>query len=436
MNPLNGGDLFLLLMSSTVVKLSYRSGNKNQLDDHEGRMKSGGNMQTRPLAITGVLSLAALSLAALTVGRGKAPPAAPAPQAVTVAEVSQREITEWDEFTGRLQAVDAVEIRPRVSGYIKRVSFAEGQEVKKGEVLFQIDPRPYEADLARAEAELEGARSASSLAKSEKQRASTLVDAQAISREEYDSRTSAEAQGGATVRAAEAALRTARLNLEWTRVRSPIAGRVSNALVTAGNLVQAGPPAGAVLTTVVSVDSMYLYFDSDEQTYLRYAGRARSSGGSNWRTARLPVYLGLANESGFPHEGRLDFVDNQVDPASGTIRTRAVFSNRSRALTPGLFARVKLVGTQKTNATLIRDAAIGTDQDRKFVLVLGPGDTLAYRPIVPGRLTDGLRIVTSGLKPGERIVVNGLMRVRPGMKVAPTLAPMVAPDSTTPVAER
>jgi RND family efflux transporter MFP subunit len=393
-------------------------------------------MQNRRLAVTGVLSLAALSLAALTVGRAKAPPAAPPPQAVTVAEVVQREIAEWDEFTGRLQAVDQVEIRPRVSGYIKRVTFAEGKEVKKGEVLFEIDPRPYQADLARAEAELERARSASSLAKSERERAGTLVAAQAISREEFDSRTSAEAQGGATVRAAEAAVETARLNLEWTKVRSPIAGRVSNALVTAGNLVQAGPPAGAVLTTVVSVDSMYLYFDSDEQTYLRYADRARSSGGSNWRTARLPVYLGLANEDGFPHEGRLDFVDNQVDPASGTIRTRAVFSNRSRALTPGLFARVKLVGSQKTNATLVRDAAIGTDQDRKFVLVVEPGDTLAYRPIVLGRLTDGLRIVTSGLKPGERIVVNGLMRVRPGMKVAPTLAPMVAPDSTAPVAER
>jgi multidrug efflux system membrane fusion protein len=393
-------------------------------------------MQNRRLAVTGVLSLAALSLAAITVGRGKEPPAAPPPQAVTVAEVPQREITEWDEFTGRLQAVDQVEIRPRVSGYIKRVTFDEGKEVKKGEILFEIDPRPYQADLARAEAELERARSASSLAKSERERAGTLVAAQAISREEFDSRTSAEAQGGATVRAAEAAVQTARLNLEWTRIRSPIAGRVSNAAVTAGNLVQAGPPTGEVLTTVVSVDSMYLYFDSDEQTYLRYAGRAGSSGGTNWRTARLPVYLGLANESGFPHEGRLDFVDNQVDPASGTIRTRAVFSNRSRALTPGLFARVKLVGTQKTNATLVRDAAIGTDQDRKFVLVVGPGDTLAYRPIVPGRLTDGLRIVTSGLKPGERIVVNGLMRVRPGMKVAPTLAPMVAPDSTTPVAER
>jgi membrane fusion protein, multidrug efflux system len=395
----------------------------------------GGNMQNRRLAVIGILSLAGLSLAALTVGGRKEPPAAPQPQAVTVAEVPERAITEWDEFTGRLEAVDQVEIHPRVSGYIKRVTFAEGKEVKKGEVLFEIDPRPYEADLARAEAELESARSAAALAKSEVQRAAKLVDMQAISREEFDSRTSAEVQGGAQVRALEAAVQTARLNLEWTRVRSPIAGRVSNALVTAGNLVQAGPPAGAVLTTVVSVDSMYLYFDSDEQTYLRYASRARSSGGTNWRTARLPVYLGLANESGFPHEGRLDFVDNQVDPKSGTIRTRAVFANRARALTPGLFARVKLVGTEKMNATLVRDAAIGTDQDRKFVLVVGPGDTLAYRPIVPGRLTDGLRIVTSGLKPGERIVVNGLMRVRPGIKVAPTLAAMV-PDSVTPAAER
>jgi RND family efflux transporter MFP subunit len=377
----------------------------------------------------------ALVLGVLTLGGTSKPPASPPLQAVTVAPVPERVITEWDEFTGRLEAVDQVEIRPRVSGYIRRVAFAEGREVKKGEVLFEIDPRPYQAELARVEAELESARSAAALAKSEKQRAGTLVDMQAISREEFDSRTSAEIQGDAQVRAAEAAVQTARLNLEWTKVRAPIAGRVSNALVTEGNLVEAGPPAGAVLTTVVSVDSMYLYFDSDEQTYLRYAGRARSSGGTNWRTARLPVFLGLANESGFPHEGRLDFVDNQVDPQTGTIRTRAVFSNRSRALTPGLFARVKLVGTEKQRATLVRDAAIGTDQDRKFVLVVGAGDTLAYRPVLPGRLNDGLRIVTSGLKPGERIVVNGLMRARPGMKVNPTLEPMV-PDSTTPAAER
>ena len=383
-------------------------------------------MRIRRLTVSGALLLAVLSLAALTLGRAKQPPPAPPLPAVTVAPVPEREISEWDEFTGRLEAVDQVEIRPRVSGYITRVTFDEGKEVRKGEVLFEIDPRPYQAELARAEAELARARSAAALARNEVERASRLVHVQAISREEFDSRTSAEAQGGATVRAAEAAVETARLNLEWTRVRSPIAGRVSNALVTPGNLVQAGPPA-TLLTTVVSLDPMYLYFDSDEQTYLRYAGRARNNG-TNWRDTRLPVYLGLANESGYPHEGRLDFVDNQVDPNTGTIRTRAVFSNRSRALTPGLFARVKLVGTQKSNALLVRDAAIGTDQDRKFVLVLGPGDTLAYRPVEPGRLIDGLRIVNSGLKAGDRVVVNGLMRVRPGMKVAPTLTSMT-PDS-------
>jgi membrane fusion protein, multidrug efflux system len=392
-------------------------------------------MRNRRLAIPGALSVVVLSLGALTLGRTKEPPAAPPLPAVTVAPVEQREIADWDEFTGRLQAVDAVEIRPRVSGYIKRVDFAEGKEVKKGEVLFEIDPRPYQAALAQAQAELEKARSAAALAASDVERAGKLVKAQAISREEYDSRTSAEAQGGATVRAAEAAVQTARLNLDWTRVRSPIAGRVSNAMVTPGNLVQAGPPEATLLTTVVSLDPMYLYFDSDEQTYLRYAGLAKSAG-TNWRNARLPVYLGLANEDGFPHEGRLDFVDNQVDPNTGTIRTRAVFSNKSRALTPGLFARVKLVGSQKSKALLVRDAAIGTDQDRKFVLVLGKGDTLAYRPIVPGRLSDdGLRIVTSGLTPDDRIVVNGLMRVRPGVKVAPTVGKM-EPDSTTPAGER
>jgi RND family efflux transporter MFP subunit len=386
-------------------------------------------MQTRRLVLTGTLGLAGISLAALTLNSRADDKSAAAPplQTVTVAPVPEREISEWDEFTGRLEAVDQVEIRPRVSGYIKRVTFTEGREVKKGEVLFEIDPRPYQAELARAEAELERAKSAASLAASDVQRAQTLVRAQAISREEYDSRTSAEAQGGAGVKAAEAAVQTARLNLEWTRVRSPINGRVSNALVTSGNLVEAGPPA-TLLTTVVSLDPMYVYFDSDEQTYLRYAGRARH--GSNWRTAKLPVYLGLANEDGFPHEGQLDFVDNQIDPNTGTIRTRAVFSNTSRALTPGLFARVKLVGDHKRKALLVRDAAIGTDQDRKFVLVVGQGDTLAYRPVVPGRLVDGLRIIDSGLQPGEHVVVNGLMRVRPGMKVAPQLAEMTAADSS------
>jgi RND family efflux transporter MFP subunit len=315
------------------------------------------------------------------------------------------------------------------------VTFTEGREVRKGEVLFQIDPRPYQAELDRAQAELDRAKSAAALAANDVRRADPLVKAQAISREEYDSRTSAEAQGGASVKAAEAAVETARLNLEWTRVRSPISGRVSNALVTPGNLVEAGQPA-TLLTTVVSLDPMYVYFDSDEQTYLRYAGRAGAGSRQAWHNDRLPVYLGLANENGFPHEGRLDFVDNRIDPTSGTIRTRAIFSNRDRRFTPGLFARVKLVGGERQPALLVRDAAIGTDQDRKFVLVLAKGDSLAYRPVELGRLSDdGLRIVRSGLQPGEQVVVNGLMRVRPGIKVAPKVVAMTDSSDST-VAER
>jgi RND family efflux transporter MFP subunit len=230
------------------------------------------------------------------------------------------------------------------------------------------------------------------------------------------------------VHAAEAAVATAKLNLEWTRVRAPIAGRVSRAEVTEGNLVQAGAPTPTLLTTIVSLDPIYLYFDSDEQTYLKYTEGTRPGAGPSWRDTKHPVYLGLANEGGYPHEGYLDFVDNRVDPATGTIRARAVFSNASRLFTPGLFARVKLVGSQRSRVSLIRDAAVGTNQDRKFVLVLKPDSTVDYRPIQLGRVVDGLRAVTDGLKPGERIVINGLQRVRPGMKVTATEASMV-PDS-------
>ena len=373
--------------------------------------------------------VSALWVSSSLLGCSSNPPAPPPPPAVTVAPVLQRDIAEWDEFSGRLEAVDQVEIRPRVSGYIKRLTFTEGREVRKGEVLFEIDPREYQAELERAQAQLEQARTAADLAQRDVSRAQKLVNVQAISREEFDSRTSAQENSVAAVRAAEAAVESARLNLGWTAVRSPIAGRVSRAEVTEGNLVQSGPPDATLLTTVVSLDSMYLYFDSDEQTYLRYSGRAAAAGNRGWRDARFPVYLGLANETGFPHEGRLDFVDNRIDPASGTIRTRAIFTNRDRRFTPGLFARVKLVGSERAPALLVRDAAIGTDQDRKFVLVVGKGDSLQYRPVEIGRLTDGLRIVRKGVQAGEKVVVNGLMRVRPGMKVAPTVVAMV-PDSS------
>ena len=371
----------------------------------------------------------ALALTVLALGCSSQPPAAPPPPAVTVAEVPQRDITDWDEFTGRLEAVDAVQIRPRVSGYIRRVAFDEGNGVRKGQVLFEIDPRPYEAELARAEAELERARTGAALAASEVTRAQRLVQVQAISREEFDSRTAAESQGGASVRAAEAAVAAARLNLEWTRVRSPITGRVSRAEVTPGNLVQAGPPDATLLTTVVSLDPIYAYFEGDEQTYLKYAALARNGSRPNSRYSRTPVHLGLADEEGFPHEGYVDFVDNQLNPDAGTIRLRAVFPNKDHRFTPGLFARIRLVGSGTYPATLVLDRAVGTDQDKKFVLVLKPDSTVDYRSVQLGRLVDGFRVVTSGLEPGEQIVINGLQRIRPGIKVTPTVAPMTLDSS-------
>jgi RND family efflux transporter MFP subunit len=346
-------------------------------------------------------------------------------------------VSEWDEFTGRVEAVDAVEIRPRVSGYIKRVVFIEGKEVRKGDVLFEIDARPYQADMSRAEAQLEQAKSSAELAARDVVRAQRLVEAQAMSREEFDSRTSAESQTAAAVRAAEAAVATARLNLDWTLVRSPIAGRVSNAMVTAGNLVQAGPPTATLLTTVVSIDPVYVYFEGDEQTYLKYGVLARSGTRPSSRDFKNPVFLGLANEDGqFPHQGYVDFVDNQLNPETGTIRARAVFSNKDRIFTPGLFARIKLVGSGKYDATLVLDRAVGTDQDKKFVLILKPDSTVDYRAVELGPLVDGLRVIKSGLKPGERIVVNGLQRIRPGMKVTPTEAPMAPDSAATPSTPR
>jgi RND family efflux transporter MFP subunit len=366
-------------------------------------------------AAAGVFVLAAA-------GCAKAPPPIQAPQ-VTVAPAIERVVADWDEFTGHFEAVNSVEVRPRVGGLVERVGFVEGALVRQGDVLFVIDSRPYEAEVARAEAVLAQARTRNQLAGMEVERAQKLVNSQAISREELDARTSGRAEGDAGVRAAQAAVRVARLNLEWTVVRAPISGRVGRAEITAGNLVQAGP---ALLTTIVSLDPIYVYFDTDEQAYLKYMS-AQSAGPKGRQ-----VQIGLANETGFPHEGRLNFVDNRVDGASGTIRARAVLSNPNRQFTPGLFARVRLLGSDRHLATMVQDAAIGTDQDRKFVLVLKSDSSVEYRPITTGRIIEGLRTVQTGLKPGERVVINGLMRVRPGMKVAATNAAMVVAESAAP----
>jgi membrane fusion protein, multidrug efflux system len=349
---------------------------------------------------------------------------------VSVAQVVEREVTEWDEYTGRLEAVESVEIRARVAGVVEQVAFQEGKNVKKGDLLFVIDPRPFQAEVAKARAELERVRSQQQLARSDLARSEKLLSTQAISQEEYDSRVAGQRSTTAGLRAAQAALEVAQINLGYTRVTSPIDGRVGRAEVTLGNLVSSGAGAQAsLLTTVVSVGEMYAYFDASEQAYLRYVDLARKGERPSGRENRNPMRMGLANEEGFPHEGYIDFVDNRVNPSTGTIRGRAVFQNSDNSLTPGLFVRLQLLGSGKYNATLIHDRAIGTDQDRKFVLVVAPDNKLEYRQVTLGPMVDGLRVVRNGLKSGERIVVNGLQRVRPGAVVQPNVVPMDSPSA-------
>lgn len=344
--------------------------------------------------------------------------AMPAPE-VSVAEVLVRDVQRWDEFTGRVAAVESVELRARVSGYVERLAYTEGQYVEKGDLLFVIDPRPYQAALARAKADHARARSEAQLARSQDNRAQALVAARAISREESDTRHSAVAQAEAATRAAQAAVETAELDLEFTEVRSPIAGRTGRAMVTRGNLARADT---TLLTTVVSVDPMYVYFEGDEQAYLRYG--ASADGGKRAELSR-PVRVGLANEEGYPHRGTVDFIDNQIDAATGTIHARAVLQNADHALTPGLFARVQLGAGNQDAAMLIDDKAVLTDQDRKYVYVLGPENKALRKDIVPGRMVDGLRVVTSGLEPQDKVIVSGLQKVFfPGMPVQPKAVAM------------
>jgi multidrug efflux system membrane fusion protein len=323
----------------------------------------------RPKAGWAWLALAASVTIALTIGgcSSEAAPNAgmPPPPEVSVANVLSKSVHQWDEFTGRVAAVESVELRPRVSGYVQQVAYEEGQEVHKGDLLFVIDPRPYRAALDRAQADLERARSEARLAQAQDVRAQTLIEAQAISREEFETRKATTSGTNAAVRAAEAAVAAAQLDLQFTQVRSPIEGRAGRALVTEGNLAQAD---GTLLTTVVSQDPVFVYFESDEQSFLRYAELARKGERSDTQN---PVRVGLASETGYPHAGTVDFVDNQVDPRTGTIRARAVLKNPDRLFTPGLFARVQLQGSGEFKALLIDDKAVLTDQDRKYVYVLG-----------------------------------------------------------------
>ena len=367
------------------------------------------------LALAGA-GLAAAMLSGCGDATGKAAEAqAPAAPPVSAALVLERQVAETQEFSGRLEAIERVEIRSRVSGFITAVNFKPGSEVKKGDVLFVIDPRPYQAEAARAEANAASSRAKLELARRELARAESLLADKAIAKREYDEAAAAQKELEANAAAAQAQLEAARLNLAYTRVTSPIDGRVSKAEITLGNLVD----ASAVLTSVVSLDRIYASFDGDEETYLRVGARAQQG-------APVAVRVGLANEEGFPHEGKLEFVDNQLDARTGSVRMRAAFDNADRTLAPGLFARVQLGAADSRKAVLISDRAVATDQSRKYVFVVGAGNKAEYRPVKLGPTVDGLRVVREGLKGGEKIVVNGLQRVRPGAPIAPQMVAMDA----------
>jgi multidrug efflux system membrane fusion protein len=367
-----------------------------------------------------------MCLLPLVASCGKSGPQAPPPPQVSVAQVLEKRVKDWDEFTGRLQAVETVEIRPRVSGYIDKVAFTEGSLVKRGTLLFVIDPRPYQAEYDRAAADLKRFKTALDLGRIELVRVQRLKESGAVSEEELDERKSSVAQSEANVSGSQAALEAAALNLNFTKVSSPIDGRVSRAEVTRGNLVTGGINGGTLLSSVVSMDPIYIYFDADEQSYLRYVQIARSGEQPTSHDTGKPVQVGLANEEGFPHTGTVDFVDNQLNPQTGTIRARAVLQNKDGQFTPGLFARVQLLGSAEYSAILIDDRAVNTDQSQKYVLVLGANDQIEYRKVKLGRVVDGLRVVREGLKAGDVIVVNGAQRVHPGVTVTPQKVTMGA----------
>jgi multidrug efflux system membrane fusion protein len=377
-------------------------------------------------------ALAAITLAVIvlvqksTPAQASAPQGAPPPMPVSVATVTESDIAAWDEFSGRLEAVERVDIRSRVAGVVQATHFREGALVAKGDLLVTIDPAPYEAEVARAEAQVAAAQARATYTGSEYARARRLWDDRAISQRELDDRQNAQREAEANLKAAQAQLQSARLSLGYTQVRAPVAGRIGKLEVTVGNLLAAGPGA-PVLTTLVSVSPIYASFDADEKTVAR-ALKGISGFGSSARQAlgRIPVQMGTSDVTDTPYTGKLQLIDNQVDARSGTVRVRAVFDNKDGQLMPGQFARIRMGQAQTARTLLVSERAIGTDQNKKYVLVVGAGNKTEYREVTLGAPIDGLRTVHSGLRAGERIVVNGLQRVRPGDVVQPQDVPMNA----------
>jgi RND family efflux transporter MFP subunit len=386
-------------------------------------------LSVRRVHLAAAILLAASPQACRPAAKSAALPAAP--PAVTVAAPVSRTITEWNEFSGRLASPARVEIRARVSGHLDTVHFKEGSVVQQGDLLFTIDPRPYAVEAARLQADVERMRTRVDLARIESRNAEQLRASAAISNEEMERRFKTLGETLGSVKAAEAALEAAQLDLEFTEVRSPITGRISNARVTAGNLVRGGTQETTLLTTVVALDPIHCYFEVDERSALKYRDLIRSGQLPHALDGGMPAEMGLADQADFPHQGVVDFMDNELAPGTGTLRARGIFPNPDRLMVPGFFARVRIPGSEARETLLIRDQAVSDDQGRSFVWVVGPDNTAIYRPVVLGPKTDGLRIVRDGLAAGERVVINGAMAVRAGAKVTATDGTMdPAPPST------
>ena len=386
---------------------------------------------THPQRVARVLRPQALVVltALLAACGGGGGPGQPPPANVSVSEVVVRNITEWDEFTGRIVAVDDVEIRPRVQGYLREVHFEDGQIVEAGDTLFTIDQREYRAAVALAKADLEQAEARFSLAESELERGEVLREARALSTEELARREGEHRQARAALGSARAALERAELDLEFTVLKAPMRGRMGEALIDVGNLIS---PGTTLLATLVAIDPVHVIFEGDERIYLKYQAQAREGDRPSSREAPNPVQVGLANDTDFPFRGTMDFVDNRINPETGTIQGRAILDNSDGYLIPGLFARVRLLGRSDFEALLIHDVAVLTDQDRKYVYVLGEGNTALRRDVTLGREVDGLRVVDAGLEPGDKVVVNGVRKIFfNGAPVIPTDVPMEDPLRTT-----
>jgi multidrug efflux system membrane fusion protein len=361
----------------------------------------------------------------------KPPPAAAGPAPVTVAQPTQRTVTDWDEFTGRFEAVEEVQVRARVGGFVTNVEFKDGDMVHAGDLLYIIDPRPFEAVATQADGQLADARAKAELAKRDLDRGLTLVETSAVSEQVVDQRRQALQAAHAAETVAEGALKAAQLNIEFTHVLAPLTGRVSRHLVSVGNLVQGSEGSSTLLTSIVSLDPIYIYFDMDEATYLKnnrlyFEGKRPSS-----RDNKNPVQVALMGETKPSHDGAVDFLDNRLDNSTGTLRGRAIIPNKDFSILPGQFGRVRLIGSAPYDALLLPDSAIATDQSRKIVFVVKADDTVEARPVVLGPLDDGLRVIRQGLKAEDRVIVDGLQRARVGAKVSPHTAPVAPAGSKT-----